>query len=185
MISLLKKSKNAKDTENIMGYEGQISQLYWSGFRIITKLSYFTRTHQHSNDPYNQALNYAYAIIYNRVQSALLKEGLNIYYSFLHSTNYNKPSLVFDMVEIFRQPIVDREIISIITKNQKLTQTKGRLSENTKKIIIQHIQKRLVSFTKTRYGRTTYLNLISFEANSLKLAFERTEKNHHFFIAKY
>ena len=36
-----------------------------------------------ATDEVNQALNYGYAIIYNRVQSALIHTGLNIYYSIL------------------------------------------------------------------------------------------------------
>ena len=89
------------------------------------------------------------------------------------------------MIEPFRQPIVDREIISILTKNQKITQKNGRLDDKSKKIIIQNIQERLSSFTRSKYGRTTYLNIIKQEANSLKRAIENLEPKHSFFIAKY
>ncbi|SMC09190.1 CRISPR-associated endonuclease Cas1 [Nitratiruptor tergarcus] len=182
---LIPKIKNAKDSKTIMGIEAQISQLYWNGFKLITNLPYFQRTHKDSKDPINQALNYGYAILYNRIQAALIKEGLNIYYSFLHVTDYRKPTLVFDMIEPFRQPIVDREIISIITKNQTIKQKDGRLTSNSLKLIIQNIQERLASFTKTKFGKTTYLNLIYFEANALKKAIENEDPNHTFFIAKY
>ena len=183
--SLIKKIDNVKDNKSLMALEAQISQLYWNGFRVITKLPDFVRTHKDSQDTINQALNYGYAILYNRIQSALIKEGLNIYYSFLHTTNYRKPTLVFDLIEPFRQPIVDREIISIITKKQHLKQKDGKLDNNSKKIIIQHIQERLSSLTHSKYGKTTYLNIITFEANSLKRDIENEKKSHKFFIAKY
>ena len=184
MEELLKKIKSTHDKKSLMGVEGSISNQYWNGFRIIINQPKFVRTHKDSKDTINQALNYGYAILYNKIQSALIKEGLNIYYPFLHSEISNKPTLVYDFIEPFRQPVVDRQIISIITKNQKFTQSKGLLSEETKKIIIQSIQERLGSFTKTKYGKTTYLNLITFEANSFKRDIENGFI-HRFFVAKY
>ena len=185
MSSLLSKINEAKQSKALMAIEGQISQNYWNAFRHIIHAPSFQRTHKDSVDPINQALNYGYAILYNRIQSALVREGLNIYYSFLHTTDYKKPTLVFDMIEPFRQPIVDREIISILTKGQKLHSKDGRLDERSKKIVLQNIQERLGSFTKTRFGKTTFANLISFEANALKKAIENLDTNHRFFIARY
>ncbi len=183
--SLIPKIKNIADSKALLALEGQISQLYWNGFRIIIEVPHFQRTHKDSTDPVNQALNYGYAMLYNRIQSALIKEGLNIFYSFLHAVDYKNPTLVFDMIEPFRQPIVDREIVSILTKKQKIIQKNGRLDEKSKKLIIQNIQERLSSFTRSKYGRTTYLNIIKQEANSLKRAIENLEPKHSFFIAKY
>ncbi len=183
--SLITKIDQIKESKSLMGLEGQISQLYWNGFALITHLSHFQRTHKDSQDPINQALNYGYAILYNRIQSLAIKEGLNIYYSFLHSTDYKKPTLVFDLIEPFRQPIVDREIISILTKNQKIEQKDGKLSAKSKKLIVQNIQERLASPTKTKYGKTTYQNLLGFEINAFKRAIEEEKPRHKFFIAKY
>jgi len=81
------------------------------------------------------------------VQSALLKTGLNIYDSFLHSNQDNKPTLVFDMVEPFRQLVVDREIISILNRGTKLKSSKGRLSKKSVKVITENIQERLATPT--------------------------------------
>jgi len=184
MQELLQKIKSAKNSKTLMAIEGQISQNYWNSFKILIDIPSFQRIHQNAPDPINQALNYGYAIIYNRIQSALIKEGLNIYYSFLHTTDYKKPTLVFDMIEPFRQPIVDREIISIITKKQNLKTDGKLLSKESKKLVIQNIQERLGSQTKTRYGKTTYLNLINFEINTLKKAIEQNLDKIQFFIAK-
>ena len=186
MGAILEKLKKSKNTKSLMGYEGQISSHYWSSFGLIISKPGFNRTHKDSTDPINQAINYAYAIIYNKVQSALIKEGLNIYYSFLHSRTKNKPTLVFDLIEPFRQPVVDREIIGIITKKQHLKQnSKGLLDEKSKKIIIQNIQERLSIPTKSRYGKTTLINIIASDANSLKNAILQEKDKVKFYIAKY
>ena len=162
------KIKTAKDKKILMGIEGSISVQYWSAFGEIIEVPDFVRTHQHSKDEINQALNYSYAILYNRIQSALIHEGLNLYYPLLHSTQSNKPTLVFDMIEDFRQPIVDREIIALINRGQKLKQNNGLLSKPTIKLIIQSIQERLATPTKSRYGKSPMYNIIGFQMNHLK-----------------
>ena len=49
---------------------------------IEIRQQYKIKTH----DAINQALNYVYAFLYHRLQSALLKMGVNIYHSFLHTS---------------------------------------------------------------------------------------------------
>ena len=168
MLKLHHKIKNAKDRKLLMGLEGNISVHYWAIFGHILKIDNFIRTHQNSQDAINQALNYGYAILYNRVQSALLHEGLNLYYPLLHSFQPNKPTLVFDMVESFRQPVVDREILAMLNRGQKLTQSNGRLSQESIKLIIQNIQERLATPTPSRYGKSPLYNIIGFQMNHLK-----------------
>jgi CRISPR-associated protein Cas1 len=168
-----------------MGVEGQISSNYWSAFGVIIKKEGFQRTHKDSKDSINQALNYGYAILYNRIQASLLKEGLNIYYAFLHSNNYQNPSLVYDFIEPFRTPVVDREIIALFVRHHNIKiKSNNLLDEKSKKLITEHIQKRLASTTKTKYGKTTFNNLIDFETNELKRNIEKGTI-HKFYLAKY
>jgi len=168
MLQLHRRITRARDKKILMGLEGNISTHYWKAFGILLGDEQFKREHQHAGDVINQALNYGYAILYSRVQSALLHEGLNLHYPFLHSIQPNKPTLVFDMVEAFRQPVVDREILSIVNRNQRLTQTNGRLSKQTIKLIVQNIQERLATPTSSRYGKSTLQNIIGFQINHLK-----------------
>ena len=72
------------------------------------------------------------------------------------------------MVEEFRQAVVDREIIAIVNHGIKLSQNNGRLTDSSVKTIIQHIQSRLATPTKSKYGKTTLLNIISNQVNHLK-----------------
>ena len=160
--------KKAKDKKALMGVEGSISVQYWSAFGEVLGIDGFTRTHQNSKDEINQALNYGYAILYNRVQSALIHEGLNLYYPLYHSVQSNKPTLVYDMIEAFRQPVVDREILALLNRGQKLTQNNGRLSKASIKLIVQNIQERLATPAPSRYGKSPLYNIIGFQMNHLK-----------------
>ena len=168
MEKLYIRIKKLNDKKSLMGIEGNISMHYWAAFGEILGIDGFIRTHQNSKDELNQALNYGYAILYNRVQSALIHEGLNLYYPLYHSIQSNKPTLVYDMVEAFRQPVVDREILALLNRGQKLTQNNGRLSRQSIKLIVQNIQERLATPAPSRYGKSALYNIIGFQINHLK-----------------
>ena len=184
MEILLKTIKKAKEKKVLMGIEGNISIHYWHVFGTLLGIDGFIRTHKDSIDEINQALNYGYAILYNRVQSALIHEGLNLHYPLYHAMQSNKPTLVFDMVEEFRQPIVDREILAMLNRGQKITQVNGRLSKESIKLIVQHIQERLATPTPSRYGKTPFYNIINFQMNHLKRSM-LDESRYKGFVNKY
>jgi len=50
----------------------------------------------------SETLNYCYGILYSLVEKACILSGLDPYVGFLHTDNYNKKSLVFDLIEPFR-----------------------------------------------------------------------------------
>ena len=158
----------AKNKKSLMGIEGSISVQYWAAFGQLLGIENFIRTHQNSKDELNQAINYGYAILYNRVQSALIHEGLNLYYPLYHSVQSNKPTLVYDMVEAFRQPVVDREILAMINRGQTITQSNGRPSKGSIKMIVQNIQERLATPAPSRFGKSPLYNIILFQMNHLK-----------------
>ena len=184
MQHLYGRIQKAKEKKVLMGIEGSISVQYWSAFGEVLGIDGFVRTHQNSKDEINQALNYGYAILYNRVQSALIHEGLNLHYPLYHAMQQNKPTLVYDMVEEFRQPVVDREILAMLNRGQKLTQTNGLLAKESIKLIVQHIQSRLATPAPSRYGKSTLLNIIGFQANHLKRTM-LDQRHYKGFINKY
>ncbi|CAA6825543.1 MAG: Retron-type RNA-directed DNA polymerase [uncultured Sulfurovum sp.] len=185
MEGISKKLKEAKDVPSLMGYEGSLSVLYWKCFGLIISEKEFKRETLNAPDAINQSLNYGYAFIYHRVQSALLKTGVNLYHSFLHSSQANKPTLVFDMVEVFRQMVVDREIISILTHGQKLNSNKGRLTKKSIKIITENIQERLVTPTKWRKGKYKIVTIIDEQALELSHVIKGVKSNFKGFVGRF
>jgi len=177
--------ESAKDNDVLMGYEGNISKLYWKAFGILIDNPEFLRHTQNAPDPINQAINYGYGFLYNRVQSAIIKAGLSLYHSFFHSEQANKPTLVFDLIEEFRQPVVDREIISILNKGTKLTSSKGKLTKKSQKIITQNIQERLVTPTKWRKGKYKITSIIDEQILSISHTIQTPTKKYKGFVARY
>ena len=56
-----------------------------------------------------------------------MNAGLEPFAGFLHVDRSGKPSLVLDLMEEFRQPVVDRPIFSWLNKGGQLTLQKGML----------------------------------------------------------
>ena len=185
MQNIASQIKKAKNQQTLMGYEGSISNNYWRAFAILIDNPNFQRHTQNAPDSINQALNYGYAFIYHRAQSALLKAKLNIYISFLHQLQPNKPTLVFDLVEIFRQPVVDREIISILNLGAQISSNKDKLTNQSVKIITQNIQERLATPTKYKSQKHKLADIINNQALELAHAIKSTKNKFKPFIAKY
>ena len=185
MENVYAKIKIATSVASLMGYEGSISTLYWSCYGILLDDMEFKRYTQNAPDSINQALNYGYAFLYNRVQSALIKSGLNLYHSFLHTSQANKPTLVYDMIEEFRQPVVDREILSILAKGTKLTSSKGRLTQKSIKIISENIQERLIIPSKWKKGKYQISTIIEMQSQLLSQVMKSDEKKYKGFVARY
>jgi CRISPR-associated protein Cas1 len=161
--------KNINDKrQELLGYEGSSSTQYWNAFSIILKKEGFQkRVHQGAEDVINCALNYGYGILYSRVWSAVLLAGLEPYAGFIHTDRPGKPSLVLDLIEEFRQPIVDRSVLAMINKGTKLELANNLLTPESRKIVAKAILERLeenVVYKKMNYSLNSIIQLKSREA---------------------
>ncbi|MCH7402129.1 CRISPR-associated endonuclease Cas1 [Belliella kenyensis] len=105
--------KKVKDVEGefisdvaptIRGWEGAAGKRY---FQSIAKLmpasfSFDARDRQPAKDPFNALLNYAYGILYGKIEGALIKAGIDPYVGVFHRDDYNRPALVYDIIERYR-----------------------------------------------------------------------------------
>ena len=105
--------------------------------------------------------------------------------SYLHSTDNTKPTLVYDLIEEFRTFVVDREIVAMINRDEKISLTNdGYLDNETKKNIAKNIFERLSTYTKYRNKQMKTENIILSQAYALKEAVLNAEK-YKPFIGKY
>ena len=89
---------------SIMGFEGTAGRAYFQSLSRLMPEKYIFkgRSRQPAMDPFNAVLNYCYGILYSRIEKACILAGLDPYVGFLHTDNYNKKSMVFDLIEPFR-----------------------------------------------------------------------------------
>lgn len=112
------------------------------------------RSRRPARDAFNGALNYLYGMTYNLVESAVFAAGLDPFIGYLHTENYLKTSLVFDLIEPIR-PLVDGLLVEMCQRkflkeaHFDVNSSGGyRLSKAGKKLLIptfnEYLRERIV-----------------------------------------
>lgn len=181
------KGKNIEEcSETLRGLEGTAGRLYWQGIKTIVenKAEFEGRIHQGASDPFNSLLNYGYGILYSHVWGALVNAGLEPFAGYLHVDRPGKPSLVLDMVEEFRQPVIDRTVVAFTNLAQPVGMNDGMLDESTKKALSQKILERLASRENFQGQEYQIRSIIQMQARSL-VSFLRGKSNYRPFSFRW
>lgn len=139
--------------EKVMGLEAYGAELYWSYVRELISddnVSFERRERKGAEDLFNCMLNYGYALLYPRVLRALLTRRLNPMCGVLHLEQAGKPTLAYDVIELFRAQAVDRVVISLVQKGEHLSCKDGKLTDGTKKLLTKNVFERLNRYEKYR-----------------------------------
>ncbi|MGY6744339.1 MAG: CRISPR-associated endonuclease Cas1 [Cecembia sp.] len=90
--------------EMLRAMEGNAGRVYFEGLStaIPKEYTFEGRSFRPAKDAFNAMLNYAYGILYSRVERSLMLAGLDPYVGFMHRDDYNMKSLVFDFIEPYR-----------------------------------------------------------------------------------
>ncbi len=132
--------------DQILNIEGRSASLYWDTTKalIADNVTWTGREHRGATDPINSALNYGYAILYTQIDRAVVLAGLDPFAGFVHVDRSGKPSLVLDLIEEFRQPIVDRAIFSMLGKGTEIeVDDAGMLKDKSRRTIAEKVFERL------------------------------------------
>ena len=115
-------------------------------------------------------LNYGYAILASQITIKIIQNGLNPDIGLLHSDLDNRHSLTYDIIEEFRQQIVDKTIISMINNKQITTEDyqENLITLDKRKIIIEKILKKLENKIVYKNKEYTYDEIIDKQINNLK-----------------
>jgi CRISPR-associated protein Cas1 len=157
----------------LRGLEGTAGRIY---FGILSQLlsepyRFSGRSFRPAKDSFNAFLNYAYGILYSRVEKALIIAGLDPFVGFMHRDDYNMKSLVFDYIEPYR--IIAEEVVFKLFSAKKVAKkhydeiTNGiTLNAEGKNLLTQHFF-RFFEEEKIRYkGRNqTRANILQLEAH--------------------
>ncbi len=89
---------------SLRGWEGLASRIYFEAFNeyLPEELRFDKRSQRPALDPVNAFLNYGYGMLYGKVEGALIKAGLDPYVGVMHRDDYNRPVLVYDVIELYR-----------------------------------------------------------------------------------
>lgn len=132
--------------QQLMAQEAQCALNYWAYVKDLLSddnVGFDGREQQGAVDVVNVMLNYGYALLYARVWRALLGNGLNPYDSVIHARQSGKPTLVYDVVELFRTQAVDRVVFSLVQKKESISVENGLLQEDSKKLLVKNLLERI------------------------------------------
>lgn len=177
--------------EEILGIEGNASQVYWNSLSLIFPQEYGFKGRRgleagqtrYAQDIVNAMLNYGYAILHSECIRAVELAGLDPYAGFLHADRSGRTSIALDLMEEFRQQIVDRAVIKLVSYRQikpidcEMRNFVCMLKDSARRMLLGEVLKRLE--TKTQYmGRNmSYSSVILQQARRIA-SFLRKEKKY-------
>ena len=156
----------------IMAVEAAASKRYWAAVSkvIPDEFGFEGRSGRGAEDPVNAMLNYGYSILEGEVWRGVHYAGLDPYGGFLHVDRPGRPSLVLDLMEEFRQQLVDKVVIGLITKRAVSTEDftfeggKCLLGENVRRKLAVKILERFEKYQWYRGRRRRWCDIIHFQA---------------------
>lgn len=88
----------------LRGWEGISSKIYFETLNLFIpeNLRFEARSQHPATDVLNAMLNYGYGLLYGKIEGALIKAGIDPYIGILHRDDYNRPVLVYDVIEKYR-----------------------------------------------------------------------------------
>ncbi|MDR0938822.1 MAG: CRISPR-associated endonuclease Cas1 [Mediterranea sp.] len=94
----------AEVAAQLRGWEGIVSKIYFEQMNTFLpeRYRFGERTQHPAMDVANALLNYGYGMLYGKVEGALIRAGIDPYIGVLHRDEYNRPVLVYDVIERYR-----------------------------------------------------------------------------------
>jgi CRISPR-associated protein Cas1 len=109
IMQIKKKIAEAKSKNVLLTIEGHCAENYFSQiFKLMPKSMKIERRRTFKAfDKTNNVFNLAYEILRWKVYRAIIRSKLEPFLGFLHSEQFSKPSLVCDLMEIYRSIVDD------------------------------------------------------------------------------
>jgi len=177
-------SANAEQLSDLLptfrGWEGAASKYYFAAISACLPLNlrFQGRSQNPATDVFNMLLNYAYGMLYGKVEGALIRAGIDPYIGVMHRDDYNRPVLVYDVIERYR--VWADYVVFGLAAQQVFTEdcysvkpdASFWLENNGKRILIQSFNDYLSEVVKIKGIERSRLVQIDLYAQSLARMFE-------------
>jgi len=160
--------------QTMLGIEGMASRTYFEVLSLVMpeKFKFKGRSRNPATDEFNAMLNYGYGVLYSMVEKACIIAGLDPYIGFLHTDNYNKKSLVFDIIEMFRT-FVDEPVVHLFSKRKvkeayfDKIQNGLSLNKEGKAVLIEALNETFEKTIKYKGRNIKTKNVVQFECHRI------------------
>ena len=164
----------------LRGWEGQASRIYFCTINAFLpeQFRFNIRSQHPALDITNAFLNYGYGILYGRIEGALIKAGVDPYIGVLHRDDYNRPVLVYDIIEMYRiwvdyvvytllaQNVITEEFYSVREDGSYWLEALGR------RVLIQSLNDYMDEVVTVKGVTRSRLTILSLYAQSLAQKFK-------------
>lgn len=166
-VQRLEGKSTSEVAETFRGLEGTAGRLFFETLSEVlpTENQFKGRSSRPAQDAYNAFLNYAYGILYSKIEKALIVAGLDPYVGFMHRDDYNQLSMVYDFIEPYR--IYADEVVFRLFSGKKVNKSHtdpitGGFSLNAEgKVLLVEAYNRFMEDSAIRYkGRNLVRNHI-------------------------
>ena len=175
-----------ESVEALLGVEGNCARIYFAAFGQIVRseFAFSVRSRRPPRDPMNALLSFGYSLLCSELTGAVAAEGLDPHVGVLHDLDYGRPSLALDIEEEFRQPIVDRLVLSVVNRGvikPEHFEDRGEagvfLNDAGRPLFLECYHKALEAefVLKASEEQTTFHGLLRRQANRMRKAIEGTE----------
>lgn len=159
----------------IMGAEGFCSNIYFGVFGRFfhCDFEFRGRNRRPPKDPVNVLISLGYTFLTREVSSALEGESFEMYLGLLHGIRYGRKSLPLDVVEEFRQPVVDALVINMCNKRMITRYDFEETEDEGIRLCEEGFVKFCTEFEKWVNGTrgTNYRGIMKRQADRLKKTF--------------
>lgn len=169
MNKMLELLKLKTDSNEIMGVEGFCSTIYFGAFSQMLKgiVEFKTRNRRPPRDPVNALLSLGYTFLTKDMCNLIEGESFEPYLGFLHGVRYGRKSLALDMIEEFRQPVIDRFIMYLF-KNEIMTEKDFRSEIDGVFLENESFGKFCKEYEKWMCGEQEFRNKMKLQCQRLK-----------------
>lgn len=111
--------QTATTLDELHGHEGAAAASYFGTWKHLVRgagFSFDRRNRRPPMDPVNALLSLGYSLLSTTVHAMVEVVGLDPYVGALHSPKAGRASLVCDLVEEFRAPLVDALVLATVNK---------------------------------------------------------------------
>jgi CRISPR-associated protein Cas1 len=171
--------------DTLRGLEGTAGRIYFEALSFVQpeQFPFQGRSRQPAKDEFNCTLNYCYGVLYGLVERACMLSGLEPYLGFFHADNYNKKSLVFDLIEPYRI-WAEETTVYLFSQRQVMKEMFDKiqngltLNKEGKQAVIAAFNERLDSAIRHKGRNLSRRNIIQFDCQAfaqelLKIDLER------------
>ena len=165
----------------LRGWEGVASKIYFDTINVFLpeKYRFEKRTQHPAMDPANAMLNYGYGLLYGKIESALIKAGIDPYVGVMHRDDYNRPVLVYDVIELYRV-WVDYVVFSLLCQNVVTDEHYSVNDDGScwleplgRRVLIQSVNDYLDEVVEEKGVRRSRMTQISLYAQNLAQVFKK------------